>query len=265
MGCEVVDFDQDENQNKVAAIYRDPRNHNRQGREEGDFLICTMPLPVVARREAHRRFSAKKRLAMRDLHYESAIIVLIPTTTRFWEKQHRIFGGASYTDLMPGSLYYPSDNIGEENARSDGPGILSVSDCWGQDARCLGNIPAEECEELTIKLFGRSLHGELLQPGVVGRSETKSWYWDCHPWAGGAFAFYMPGQFSALHRHIIAPEGRIYLAGEHCSRMHSWMEGALASAHDVVGSILRQDRREAAESYTRASGHHLTTDVSVPA
>lgn len=237
MACEVVDFEQDEYANRITAIYRDRKKPGKQERAEGDFLICTIPLPVLARLDAHRRFSPEKQLAMRDVRYESATKFLIPTTTRFWEKKERIFGGASYTDLMPGSVYYPSDNTEEKQETANGPGILAVSDCWGQEARCLGNMPAAEREDLAIEMLG-NLHQDLLRPGVVRRSEAKSWYWDGHPWACGAFAFYMPGQFAAVHHHVTAPEGRIYLAGEHCSRMHSWMEGALVSAHDAVGAIL---------------------------
>jgi monoamine oxidase len=51
-----------------------------------------------------------------------------------------------------------------------------------------------------------------LKPGVVLRDQVKSWSWDNHRWAGGTFAFYTPGQFAALHRHVIAPEGWIYFA-----------------------------------------------------
>lgn len=251
LGCEVIDFQQDHHANKVAAIYRDRASSGRLQREEADFLICTIPLPVLARLEAHRRFSPEKQVAMRDVHYESAIKFLIPTTTRFWERKERIFGGVSHTDLMPGSIYYPSDNVEQEEARSAGPGILSVSDCWGQEARWLGNMLAPERHALVIDVFGRNLHEDLLTPGTVRRNEVKSWYWDAHPWAGGAFAFYAPGQFATVHRQVTAPEGRIYLAGEHCSRMHSWMEGALASAHDAVASILAQTRQATARRQLR--------------
>jgi monoamine oxidase len=47
----------------------------------------------------------------------------------------------------------------------------------------------------------------------------------------------MPGQFAALHRHVVAPDGRIYFAGEHCSRSHSWMQGALDSAEEAVNAM----------------------------
>src|SRR5262245_42863534 len=187
MGCEVVDFEQDDDAGRVAAIYRDRIQPDRLEREEADFVICTVPLPVLARLDAHRRFSPEKQLAMRELPYESATKMLIPTSTRFWEKKERIFGGTSYTDLMPGSLYYPSDNIEQNEAKTNGPGVLSVSDCWGQEARWLGHMPPSARETLVLDLLGRNLHEELLQPDNVDKDQIASCYWDSHPWAGGAF------------------------------------------------------------------------------
>jgi monoamine oxidase len=253
MGCEVVDFEQDLDAGRVAAVYRDRTRSDLVEREEGDFLVCTVPLPVLARLDAHRRFSPEKQVAMRDIRYESATKMLIPTTSRFWERKDKIFGGASRTDLMPGSIYYPSDNTDGSEAKTNGPGVLSISDCWGQEARCLGHMGASERKALVIGLLGRNVHEELLAPNCVRHEDVKSWFWDSHQWAGGAFAFYMPGQFAALHHHFTAPEGRIYLAGEHCSRMHSWMEGALASAHRVIGAILEHNNETTAATTIRTS------------
>ena len=173
----------------------------------------------------------------------------MPTTTRFWETDDKIFGGSSYTDLMTGPVFYPSDNskrkegsAGKEReaidpAKSKGPAVLVASYTWGQEARRLGNMTASQREEHTVRLVSK-VHKQLLKPGVVLRDQVKSWSWDNHRWAGGAFAFYMPGQFAALHRHVIAPEGRIYFAGEHCSRSHSWMQGALELAEQAVDTII---------------------------
>src|SRR5207249_11098871 len=80
------------------------------------------------------------------------------------------------------------------------------------------------------------VHPQLASPDVVRR--TASWNWDTHPWSGGAFAWFMPGQHTALHRHVVAPEGRIYFAGEHASLTHTWMQGALESALVAVREML---------------------------
>ncbi|HEV3255562.1 MAG TPA: FAD-dependent oxidoreductase [Gemmataceae bacterium] len=50
--------------------------------------------------------------------------------------------------------------------------------------------------------------------------------------------WFMPGQHSALYRHIIAPEGRIHFAGEHASLTHAWMQGALESGLRAAREIL---------------------------
>ena len=191
-------------------------------------------------------FSAAKRRAIADVFYESATKVLVPTTTRVWETVDRICGGSSATDMLIGPLFYPSDNATRESdttttptsaAVSKGPGVLVASYTWGLDARRLGNMPTSQREELAIRLAAR-VHPELDHPGVIRRNEVRSWFWDQHRWSGGAFAFYMPGQFATLHRHVVAPEGRIHFAGEHCSRSHSWMQGAFESARAAVDALV---------------------------
>ena len=61
--------------------------------------------------------------------------------------------------------------------------------------------------------------------------------------SGGAFAWLMPGQHTALHRHLIMPEGRIFFAGEHVSLTHTWMQGTLESALQAVRDLLVTGRR----------------------
>ena len=61
--------------------------------------------------------------------------------------------------------------------------------------------------------------------------------------AGGAFAWFTPGQHTALHRHLIMPEGHIFFAGEHISLTHTWMQGALESALQAVRDMLASSRR----------------------
>jgi monoamine oxidase len=241
MGHEVVSLQQMED--CAEAIYR-TRNASTPHREKGDFLLCTIPLPVLARLDVNPAFSGEKQRAIRDVYYESGTKVLVPTTERFWETDDGIYGGSSVTDLMTGPIFYPSDNAkvtGERTtgpsqaAKSRQPGVLVASYTWGQDARRLGNMPASQREALTIDLVSK-VHPQLKR--FVRQDGAKSWAWDNHPWAGGAFAFYMPSQFAALHRHVVAPEGRIFFAGEHCSRSHSWMQGALQSAREAVDAMV---------------------------
>jgi monoamine oxidase len=238
MGCEVVWLEQ--TRDKVIAHYRSVAG---EGKQEGDFLICTIPFPVLASVKADPPFSDEKRRAILEMGYDSGTKVAVMTKERFWEKNDGIYGGSTTTDLMSGAIVYPSDNAlnkdGEkplDAAVSDRPGIFLASYCWGQDARRLGALPPSEREATVIRMVS-DIHPELREPGMI--IKTMSWAWDTYRWCGGAFAFYQPGQFQRMHEHVIKPEGRIYFAGEHCSHSHSWMQGALESAENAIDLLTR--------------------------
>jgi monoamine oxidase len=86
-----------------------------------------------------------------------------------------------------------------------------------------------------------AVHPQLTQKGMLRR--TASWNWDTHRWSGGAFAWFLPGQHTALHQHLVAPEGRLIFAGEHVSLTHTWMQGALESALQAVRDMLVSSRQ----------------------
>lgn len=50
----------------------------------------------------------------------------------------------------------------------------------------------------------------------------------------GGDAMFLPGQFSRFYEAAKKPEGNIHFAGEHLSKHHTWIAGALESAHNSV-------------------------------
>ena len=239
MGCEVIRLEQEKAHGRVRAVYR---SGNREYQEEGDFLICTIPFPILARVEADPPFSHEKQRAIIELGYDSGTKVALLTKNRFWEKNDGIYGGSSTTDLISGAIIYPSDNALDSDgtkprdpAVSERPGVLLACYTWGQDARRLGAMPATERGDLVIGQVSQ-IHPELMDRDMI--LDRATWAWDTYRWCGGAFAFYQPGQFTRIHQHVIQPEGRIYFAGEHCSHSHSWMQGALESAESAVDALL---------------------------
>jgi monoamine oxidase len=234
MGCEVTRL-VDKTGDRPKAVYQiDGKEHS----EEGDFLLCTVPFPVLGRIEFDPVLPYKKQRAIVEMGFDSATKVVFLTKNRFWESNDGIYGGSTTTDLMTGMIVYPSDNAQEKSRSvSEGPGVLIASYAWGQDARRLGAMRAKERQAFALNQV-KQVHPELGQDGMV--IDQASWAWDSYPWAGGAFAFYQPGQFARIHRHVVAPVGRIYFAGEHCSHSHSWMQGALESAETAVGALVTQ-------------------------
>ena len=243
MGCQVIALEQDRDKKRATAVYR---VDGKDEQESGDFVLCAIPFPALDRMDfppgTKRCFGGPKSRAIREAWYESSIKILVPTSRRFWELDEKrpIYGGVSNTDLLVGSIHYPSDNAQERNKDvSNGPGVLLLSYNWGQDARRLGTLTKTQRERLAVHVAA-AVHPELREDGVVRWDDVASWPWDNHPWAGAAFAFYLPGQFSNLHQDVIAPEGRIHFAGEHCSRAQTWMQGALESAENAVAAMLAE-------------------------
>lgn len=234
-GCEVVRLEQNLATRKASAIYRASGSQSLM-REEGDFLLCTLPLPVLTRLEISPPFSGQKNQAIRQINYDSSTKVLAIAKHRFWEQDDRIFGGGSSTDLPTGFTYYPSDNANDKDPGvSAARSVMLASYTWGQPARRLAALPENDVKGFIVRNMAH-LHPQVAQNDLV--EKTVRWSWDNFKWSGGAFAWFQPGQHTALHKDLIKPEGRIFLAGEHTSLTHTWMQGALESAQRAVSEMI---------------------------
>lgn len=212
-GAQVHALDQDAN--SVTAYYK-----TAAGRftETADAMIVTIPFPVLRHIETLHPFSNAKQKAIRQLHYDASTKIVLQCRRRFWEEDDGIFGGGTITDLPIRNLYYP------DHGRETGRGVLLASYTWAEDAQRWGSLSPEDRIEQAIEDVAQ-IHPQILKEFEVGAS--VSWHDD--PFAGGAFALFEPGQQSRLYETIIAPEGRIYFAGEHASLAHAWIQGAIES------------------------------------
>jgi monoamine oxidase len=237
-GCVVFRLTQDGPRGRAAAVYREK---GVERRIEGDFVLCTLPCPVLTRLEIKPELSGPKWRAIRELSYDSSTKVLAIANRRFWESEDGIYGGGTFTDLPTVSTYYPSDNAeAKDPAVSRGAGVMLASYSWGQPARRWASLPHHERASEVLRHLSR-IHPQLKAPDIV--RQTASWSWDNHPYSSGAFTLFMPGQHTELQAAIVAPEGRIYFAGEHASLTHSWMQGALESGLRATREMLEAAQR----------------------
>jgi monoamine oxidase len=161
LGCEVVRLTQQPDRRRAAAIYRE---RGVEKRAEGDFVLCTLPFPVLTRIVVEPEFSGPKWRAIRELNYDSSTKVLVVCNRRFWEADDGIFGGGTYTDLPTGTTYYPSDNAEAKDPRvSKGPGVMLASYSWGHAARRLASLPHPERAAAVLRHLSR-VHPQL-RPG----------------------------------------------------------------------------------------------------
>lgn len=211
--------------------------------ETGDYAICTVPLGVMGRIDFAPLLSGPKYRAMRQVTYDSSTKVLAVAKRRFWEADDGIYGGGTYTDLPIGITYYPSDNATDKSpAVSNNPGVMLASYTWGQPARRLGVLPHAERSQFTLDTLAK-VHPQLNESDMI--QKTASWAWDFDPHSAGAFCWFTPGQHETLYEHLIAPENRLFFAGEHASLTPTWQQGALESAVRAVDQLLQAANGEA--------------------
>lgn len=188
-----------------------------------DRLVCTIPFSVLRRVEVGPSFTPQKRAAIAQLEYTSVARVFVQTRTRFWVDEG-LSGNAS-TDLPVMGVY--ERTINQAGTR----GILE-SYTAGANARRLTQL--SERDRLASVLAGMA----KVFPRIADQYEggaSKSW--DDDEWSRGAYAWFRPGQMTAMLPHIASAEGRIHFAGEHTSSSPGWMEGALESAERVTREI----------------------------
>jgi monoamine oxidase len=209
----------------MIAIDQSPTNvtihyQTLAGRNQvsGDYAIITIPLSVLRHVEVLKPFSHDKQRAVRQLHYDTSVKIFLQSKRRFWETDDGISGGNTTTDLSIRNMLYP------EHGRETGHGVLLASYTWGEDAQRWGFLsPPERIVEALEDVA--QIHPQIKDEFEVGASQN----WADDEYAGGAFVLFEPEQQTLLHTHIIAPEGRIYFAGEHCSLTHRWIQGAIES------------------------------------
>ncbi|MCG5218682.1 flavin monoamine oxidase family protein [Streptosporangium sp. KLBMP 9127] len=219
---------------EVIAIEQDDRSVTLQVRTghgkitlTGDYAICTVPFSVLRDIETRPAFSRRKQRAIRELNYNASTKILFQVRRPFWEQTDGIVGGTTVTDLPIRRICYPSHRV-----EGDDRSIMLASYTWGQDALRWGAMPPHKRVEQALEDVAK-IHPEIHEHFEFGL--THAWYDD--PYAAGAFALFEPHQQTNLHDAIIAEEGRVHFAGEHCSLWHAWIEGALESGISAARAV----------------------------
>lgn len=212
-GAKMTAIDQD-----AASVTVYYRTLAGQRRVTGDYAIITVPFPVLRHVEMLKSLSPGKRRAIRQLHYDSATKIFLQCRRRFWEEDDGILGGATVTDLAVRNVYYP------EHGRETGRGVLLASYTWSDEARQWGALAPRDRIGQALENVAE-IHPQILDEFEAGTSVV----WDQDEFAGGAFALFDPDQEELLFDHVVTPEGRVHFAGEHTTRVHAWIQGAIES------------------------------------
>ena len=188
---------------------------------ESDYCVVTIPARVLA--TIANDFSAAHRAEIASFRYSSAVRIAFQSP-RFWEQEHNIYGGITWTDQDITQIWYPNYGFHQVNGIIigayifDGPAGDAVTNLTPQ-ARIDSAI--QQASNVHPQMAGQAMHGISIA-------------WSKIPFQLGGWGTSDPSV-------LLMPDGNIFFAGEHLSILQGWQEGAILSAYSAIDGVIQSD------------------------
>jgi monoamine oxidase len=195
-----------------------------------DYCISTIPVHLL--KSTVNDFSPQVRKATEDTRYSDFAHKIAWESKRFWETEANIYGGISrISDGPVQMLIYPSNHLhGDFGVLISGYGMF--------------NIPAfNELPNTEAKLAASQAAVERLHPGHSKDLRSPVYVaWQKIPHNQGGWVTAANDYFNGPYKAFLEPDHRTYFAGDYCSHLLTWQEGAALSAHRTVQMIAERVR-----------------------
>ncbi len=209
----------------VTVAYHDSKTGGPARVAQADWCVCTIPASILS--QIPITVGAPMKSAIDALYYDSAIKVGLQFKRRFWEQDESIYGGMSFTDLPNAMIGYPNTRYFD-----DGPGVLLGAYNFGPESFLYAAMSPEERIKKTVE-YGSQIHPQYRTEFEHGVAVA----WHRVPWTLGCAGHWTDELRAQHYANLCAIDGRIVLAGEHCSQLPAWQEGALLSSLDAIGRL----------------------------
>lgn len=206
----------------VAVTYIDAQHGGDAQRVTADWCVCTIPLSILS--QIKNNFSPALQAAINAVPYAPAIKVGLQFKRRFWEDDEAIYGGITFTTLPIGQISYPSTDYLKQ-----GKGVLLGAYMFGVNAVEFTAMPPEERVRRAVA-YGAQIHPQYNNEFDNGIAVA----WHRVPWTLGCYGMWKADTRKEHYKNLCAIDRRTVLAGEHCSYVNAWQEGAILSALDAI-------------------------------
>ena len=195
---------------------------------EAPYCICALPLSIL--RTIPNDFAPRVKSALEQVIYDSAYKIAWESR-RFWEQDgDEIYGGISWLTTGPiSAVWYPSAKMMSKR------GVL-IAGYSVENWTDFGKLPSSEA-----KIAASRAAVEKLHPGKAKELEKPMYMsWGKVPYNLGSWVSRGPNfnsdetYFKGPYREFIVPDDRIYFAGDHCSHLIGWQEGAALAAQRAI-------------------------------
>jgi len=191
---------------------------------EADYCICTLPLNLL--KSIPSDLSPPVKQAIESTHYNDSYKIAWESK-RFWETEYNIYGGISWLQGGPiNMVWYPSGGM-------HSPMGVMLSGYGLQSLPAFNALPDTES-----KIAASRAAVEGLFPGYGKELHSPVFVaWEKIPYSQGAWISQAGDYFTGPYRWLVQPDDRIYFAGDYCSHVNAWQEGAALSARRAVSMI----------------------------
>jgi monoamine oxidase len=194
------------------------------------FVVVTVPFPALA--DVDTDFTPATRTAMASVDYVPAGKVAFQASRRFWELDQQIYGGISWTSRDATQIWYPSGGLQQVK------GILVGAYIWSDT---LGNeFAAKPLAQRLSDTLDDVAHLHPEAPRWLGQGVSVAW--KNIPYTRSGWAEWSKAARTTQFPVLLKGDGPYLFAGEHMSFITGWQEGAVRSAHKVLGDIAERMR-----------------------
>jgi monoamine oxidase len=218
----------------VAAVHQDAESvrllvedqHGRRVGVEADFVVCTVPVPVLLEWSFTPPLAGAQRRAFSNLTCGPATKVFLRSDKPWWRRRDR--PNAFGTNLPVGAVW---ESCEEVRGGSD----LTLLAGGSSSAQLRALVASEGVPGIM-----RHLHW-LGRPATLPRL-ARVVDWEADPWARGGYVVFGP-DFDPLDAPLLRlPFGRVFFAGEHTSEnwqgfMNGAVESGLRAATDLEAHV----------------------------
>ena len=209
----------------VTVEYADASGR-ASGRSRADYCIAAMPPHLLAKLPHNLGTAVQK--ALTSITPASASKIGLEYKSRWWETDHRIYGGITETDLDLTHIWHPS--YGFHGERGVMIGYYNYDDtptCTEDDARpARGARAVSSASGSTAPSTVPSSPRPSPSPGATSRTSRAP---------GTTCPDNSPD--AAVLRPLVNPIGRVLYAGDWLSYMDAWQHGAILSARKAVTTL----------------------------
>lgn len=187
--------------------------------------ICTLPFGALRNITLKAFMPSEQTDAIRDLPYTQILQIHLNAQTSFWEQDG--LPADMWTDLPVERIFANRGSDGKPN------GLFRV---WINGRGATRKV-WEDRKQIAARV---KAYMKTVRPASEGKFDilaVEDWT-RSNPLSGGAYMHWAPGQIGQWASTMATPGARLAFAGEHLSRLHTGMEGAMESGENAAFHLL---------------------------